>query len=358
MRKIKISFVMVVMVLVLASIFTMMPVMACNSEHSVDKDLLYVVSAQEDIANIRENDKTSAISDVADFVTTDNFTLNTLNSYSAVALPAEWAQNLDLSSSYKNGVRIYLYGSLSVSDYTTVIKSDLEATRIVTDIGDDPTKKQVTQTIEDNDTRYAVIGWSNSSVADKGLLCKFDAASNEIAPYWYYVAVLDNYRKSLNVEPSSIELIDQKTDYITWYNDMNSSTHLDWYLSQDMGERDTQIDYYGITTNVWATTDASGSEISNVGIIHEAVFSSDEFYDCSPESTSSLTASSISVDLASGTLSASINLSSKPHVTRDTDFTNDIVQWDFTPRTAFPIKLDGDVFKAITVWSTNTSYRL
>lgn len=322
-----------------------------------ENKLLYLTVSQEDIDNITGTPQVSELTYLADFMVFDKLQMDTFGSYKAIALPYALSSQIDLTELFNQGVRVYLYGNVTVSDYNSAVGNSLESNRVVNDIGDSGNSKHLTQVIEDTGIEYAVVGWTNSNIINKGLLCTFDCEESEIQPFYYFKAVCNNFMKVQNsITPNSVELIDQQTDYVTYYNQMESATYMDWYLSQDFGERDANRDYYAVATHVWATTDMPGGEIADVQIKNTVVDSDDELYDCAPANTASLDKGSISVDLISGSISASINLNSNPQVIRDADYTNDTVEWTFYRGTGWnPPKLDNDVFKTLFVWSTDSS---
>lgn len=322
-----------------------------------ENKLLYLTVTQEDIDNITSAPQVSELTYLADLMVFDESQIDTFRTYRAIALPYNLSGQIDLTELFDQDVRVYLYGNVSVSDYNNAVGSPLESKRVVNDIGDSGIIKQLTQTVEDTGIEYAVIGWTNSNAASKGLLCTFDCDESEAQPFYYFKAVCNNFKKVQNsFTPYSIELIDQQTDYVTYYNSMDSATYMDWYLSQDIGERDADADYYAVATHVWASTDMVGGEIINVGIKNSVVKNGDELFDCAPANTAALDGASISVDLMSGSISASINLSSDPQVIRDADYTNDTVEWTFYRGTGWnPPGLDNDTFKTLFVWSTDSS---
>jgi hypothetical protein len=322
-----------------------------------ENKLLYLTATQEDIDNITAAHQVSELTYLADLVVFDESQADTFETYSAIALPYDLATQIDLAKLFGKGVRVYLYGNVSVSDYSNAVGSSLESKRIVNDIGDSGTVKRVTQTVEDIGIEYAVIGWTNSDAVDRGLLCTFDCDGSDTPPFYYFKAVCNNFKKVQNsITPYSVELIDQHTDYVSYYNDANSVTYMDWYLSKDIGERNPNADYYAVATHVWASTDMTGGEIKNVGIKNSVIQSGDELFDCAPANTAALKGGSISVDLMSGSVSASINLSSDPQVTRNADYTNDTVEWTFYKGVGWnPPGLDNDTFKTLFVWSTTSN---
>lgn len=341
---------------VILSLALVLAVPAFAADDTENK-LLYLTVTQEDIDNITSAPQVSELTYLADLMVFDESQIDTFGTYRAIALPYNLSSQIDLTGLFDQGVRVYLYGNVSVSDYNNAVGSPLESKRVVNDIGDSGITKQLTQTIEDTGTEYAVIGWTNSDAARKGLLCTFDCDESEVQPFYYFKAVCNNFKKVQNSStPYSVELIDQQTDYVTYYNSMDSATHMDWYLSQDVGERDANADYYAVATHVWASTDMSGAEIINVGIKNSVVQNGDELYDCAPANTSTLEGASISAELMSGSISASLNLSSDPRVSRDADYTNDTVEWTFSKRSGWnPPGLDNDTVKTLFVWSTDSS---
>ena len=319
------------------------------------KHILYVVASQEDYTNISSSYVAESTSDIVDLITVDDLGYYTPIDYQAVAVPYEHSNTINLEYLFQHGVTIYIYGGLTMTEYSQAINAPLELERVVSDIGDTEVLDRKTVTLQDLGIEYAVIGWSNRDVTDKGLLCSFDDAN--IEQYYYYNAITRNYAQSQTQIQTqrSIELIDQQTDYEIYYNNNQSTTYMDWYLSKDVDELDPDRDYYAITTHVWATTDAPGSEISSVGVKNALILDGDDLYDTAPSSSSSLDGGSISVDLISGSVSATLNLSSDPGVIRTQDYTNDNVEWQFHPRSFRPLPIDGEVFKTITVWSTDST---
>lgn len=322
-----------------------------------ENKLLYLTASQEDIDNITSAPQASKLTYLTDIMVFDKSQIDTLGSYKAIALPYTLSNQIDLTGLFNQGVRIYLYGNVTVSDYNSAVGSSLEARRIVHDIGDPDSSKCLTQTIEDTGIEYAVIGWTKNNVVSKGLLCTFDCNAHEVQPFYYFKAVCNHFKKAQNsITPYSVELIDQLTDNVTYYHRMESATYMDWYLSQDIGERDANADYYAVTTHVWATADGRGNDIINVGVKNKVVMPNDDLYDCAPASTSALNDGSITVDLISGSISASMNFNCDPSVKREADYTNDTVEWTFYMGSGYnPHGLDNEVFKTIFIWSTNSS---
>lgn len=175
---------------------------ASPAADGASEKLLFFVAEQQEAERIADAPRVSSLTSLADLVVFDAAQTDIAAAYPAVALPCDLAGRIDLPGLFESGVRIYLYGEVSVSDYTSAVGSPLTARRLVTDIGDSGIVREMTQVVEDDGSTYAVIGWTNADCEKKGFLCTIDAAPDEVAPEDYFQAVCEHYAQTQDAPAS------------------------------------------------------------------------------------------------------------------------------------------------------------
>ena len=114
-------------------------------------------------------------------------------------------------------------------------------------------------------------------------------------------------------------------------------------------------DYFGVKTRVWVTNDLG--LVNGIQTKYELPYSSDHLLETGPDSQSNVGSLSVDVgfgsDGPSGSIGYSVDLSdTRPSIERAEDYTNDIVEWEMTPRFPFPIYLDGDSLYCCATWAS------
>lgn len=351
-------------IVTLSIISTLIPAFAASFD-SQTKKILFITDVAESKSmnsfNAQQYD-----SALADLVEINNIDMNAFSDYEAIALPFEEEAYELAKSAYEIGSTVYLYGQLTIQDYKEI--GGIENYALAVPIyKNDGTTEKVEQffdaTYEENEL-FNVISYS-----DYALLCKISPEiSNGSAttymqresyiemPNSIYLSAIENNFLELKSKTMTKGIIDSEFDFVHYFGpNADFSVHLDYTLYKNDSERDTAYDYLGIKTNVWVDNDYG--EVTRLQTKYDLTFSADNLLETGPEPQTNAGELSVSIGYGnsgpSGNISYSVDLSNiKPNISRDEDYTNDIVEWAMTPRTWFPIYLGGTSFHCCATWAS------
>lgn len=310
--------------------------------------MLYIVHEEDEIEKIKISERTSSLAGLADHCLYRDVTEQLLTQYDAFGVPYDVASEMDLSTLFSAGQRVYVYGDLTIRDYEDLLGTTLVTTRVVSEQNSDhPTTKDVTLTADEE--HYSVIGWTTAHTAGKGLLCTIDNAGKPLDASHYYLAISNHYLEQQNRQtPCDIELIDEGIDHVSYY--AGGETHLDWYLRQDLGEQSVDRDYYCIENLLWAEAVDGGSEITSASVKTELPSGYGALMSTAPQETSSLSGS-ISIDFASETLTLAVSCTNKPSVSTTVDRSTETAQWEYTGNRLIFKNMDDQNYPALMSWN-------
>lgn len=336
---------------------------ASNSDKSTSEKLLFIVdgdlydSLTSELA-IAANDTGSSVelnNSLYDIIKNDEVTDDIISNYRAVAVNILDSNMMTyVSNAFSNGIIVYLYGGLSISDYKSATNlSDFSLDVDILNYNDSKigTAYQSFDSTYESDEQFDIIGFSCSA-----LLCKFD---NEATTLNYLAAIVNNF-SNISVANTRSTVVKSQFNFVTYFGNNNAdSVHLDYTLYQEKNESDATYDYFAIKTNSWVV---SGSAIvTGVNTKYSFPFSTSELLETGPASQSSIGSLSVSVGFgsrgASGTVGYTVDLSStKPTIKRSEDYTNDIVEWKMTRSTGLSTNLKNTPLTCCASWASKGSY--
>lgn len=353
--------------IVLAIVFTVVPTSAASFDSQAGK-ILFVTDATE-YSRMISADVLPYDDVMTDVATLNNIDVNMVSNYEAVVLPFGEETNVIARTAYENGSVVYLYGELSIQDYKKSVGVENYALTVPI-YKTDGTIGEVVQffdaTYEENEI-FNVISYS-----DYALLCKIsqEIPDDLVAVYEQqesisesvdniYLTAVENNFSALKSRAMARTVVDSDFDITNYFGPDNAfSVHLDYTLHQNDSDRDPDYDYFGIKTRIWV--DNNSGMVSRLQTKYELPYSSDNLLETGPTSQSNVGELTVEVGYGesgpSGSISYSIDLSdTNPTIHRTVDYTNDIVEWEMTPRTILPIYLDGDNFDCCATWASSGS---
>lgn len=323
-------------------------------------DILFVVesvSEQEHIfaySNIAEYENNISI----EVITQSELQSSRIPEIRAIAVPVTIADVVDVDNIYAAGVRVYLYGDLTINDYIeyTGLQDFTSQLPIYEPNGDFSGKymERGFPESQKNTKQYQIICEPQDDAY--GLLCTIDKQNNGNRIETYMNIIAENYMAA-NVNQRAT-IVSSDYDIVHYYFDDNCSVHLSWILYRNYDEEDANYDYFALESRVWG----EGSDSLTIGQTtceHSLVYSTDYMIDSGPESDSSANSVSFSLDVSGegitgGTIAYNYNLESAPKITRDTSNYPDSVAWTVSKR-LLGSSLDNDIFKFATSWASSGS---
>ncbi|KGG80872.1 hypothetical protein Y919_03765 [Caloranaerobacter azorensis H53214] len=326
------------------------------------KDLLLIVDninnydlsfIEKDYANLR-----------VDVGTIDDLTIESINKYNEIAVPFNLVDErikIMLRKAYEQNKKIYLYGELTLKDYSEVM--GLWRFGKYVDIYSSGSKK-----IKNNKKVFMFFGnkFEQNEIQNVVALSKNEAMSGLIASIdkdklgsynknLFLKAILDDVMPNSKVSVLSNTVRKSEFNFKT-YNTYGGYVVMDYTLYQETDETDSTYDYFSIRTNLMLEGEGKGIAID---VEHNLPFSSDELLEYGPESTEDKSQIEVSVGYGdggpSGSLSYIINMSSKPNINTTASLTDDRVSWR-CKKTLFGGFIDGQRFSPASTWASTESY--
>ena len=325
---------------------------------SVETDLLFIV---EDSS---ERDRITSYSDInqignsltIEIVTKAEFLEREYTNFNAIAIPDAFADIYSPEQLYKSGIRVYIYGDLTINDY-------IDYTDSMDFISSIPVYNSDGSLSGD----YVARGFAEEQKASKvyqiicspmdnsrGLLCTIDKDNNGNRIETYMNIILNNYFDSLNSQRATI--VDSDYDISHYYFSDTSSVHLTWILYRNYDEEDTGYDYFALESRVWGNA-AGANSITETTCEHALYYIADNMIDSGPESKSNAGTLSFSVDVTGGgeveggSISYEYDLNSSPNINRNTSNYPNSISWTVSKRLLGP-SLDNDIFKFASSWAS------
>lgn len=302
---------------------------------------------------------------IADVLTREAVDADMLSSYGAVILPYGEENNTVARAAYENGSVVYLYGELTIKDYKDSVGVD-EYALTMPIYKESGTREEIVQFFdtdyEENEI-FNVISYSQHA-----LLCKISQELPEnLATYEQqnvdensdeniYLTAAEKNFLALKRRTTARAVVDSDFDITSYFGPNNEySVHMDYTLYQNDSDRDPDYDYFGIKTKIWV--DNSSGDVSRLRTKYVLPYPSDNLLETGPASKSNAGQISISIGYGengpSGSISYSMDLSdSSPNISRDEDYTNDVVEWSVTPRSLLPKHLNNQNFSSCATWAS------
>ena len=330
------------------------PVMAMENQAI---DLLFVVNDTTEKEQVLTNSNLSEYrNDMSIEVLTRSEVLSRrLPETKAIAIPNEIADDFPVENMYAAGVRLYLYGDLTINDYVTHTGLTEFASQIpIYNLDRSFSGKYATRSFsasQRSTKQYQIICEPQNDVY--GLLCTIDKQDDGNKIETYLDIISENYIKAEEQQRATI--VSSDYDIAHYYFSDTCSVHLTWILYRNYDEEDVTYDYFALESRVWG----SGKNSMTIGQTtceHDLIYSSDHMIDSGPESDSSASSISFTLDVSGqgvtgGSIGYNYNLESAPKITRDTSNYPDSVAWTVNKR-LFGSVLDNNIFKFATSWAS------
>lgn len=313
---------------------------------AVDQTTAEAILADSDIAQYTDTLQISVI-------TADDFSIDGCENADAVAVPCDGLTSDSLTQLYQAGIRVYIYGDLTINDYMDYTGADDFTSSVpVYDVDEGFTGEYITRDFGEYQKRtkeYQII--CNPLDDAKGLLCTFDKSGDGNQPASYMNVIAEDYAESLNRTRAAI--VDSDYNIVSYFNSDNSSIHMSWILYRNYDEEDTDYDYFALESRVWVKNSSIWNVVEITGE-HEKYYYSDSLIDYGPESsdkTSTVTFElGVSAEGPTGSVSYSYDLDSAPDIALDSTNYPDSVAWAVSKRTFGP-SLQDDVLKFASSWA-------
>lgn len=345
--------------LVFAMFMSCIPAYAASNNVKTDK-VLFVTDAQG-IADISTFDATRTVNTYSDYANYEDpsFDMDNVIQYRAVAFPYCESLSDEVLEAYNSGCIVYLYGSLTIQEYKAAINLNNYALDVNLYNEQGYSTEKVSQFFDSSYESNEV--FNIISYGPKALLCKVagdtlnEQQNTALTARNYLVPIEKNFSQlnRLNVRNT---LIDSDFDIVTtWGPNSEFSITMDYYLYRNYDEVDPDYDYFAVKTRVWIDNDMGSTR--RIQTKYELPYSTDNLIETGPDSQSNIGSLSVSVGYGESGPDASIGYSldlsdSRPTIERTEDYTNDTVEWTMTPRTLFPLSIDGTSLTCCATWAS------
>jgi len=320
-------------------------------------DVLFVVkdaTAKESVltySNISEY-KNDVIVEV---VTQNEFQSQKLPKVKAIAIPETIADITPVSSIYNSGIRLYMYGDLTINDYIAHSGQKDFSSKIPVfnpdgSFSGDYVKRNFDEE-QRNEKQYQII--CSPKDDSLGLLCTIDKQDDGNKLESYLNIITEDYINTKLEQRNTIVSSDYNIVHY-YYNDA-CAIHLTWILYRNYNEEDVNYDYFALESRIWGTTNSSAAVIQT-NCEHEMYYPSDHIIDSGPESTSSANSLSFALEfdrngISGGSITFNLDLDSSPNITQDTSNYDSSVSW-MAQKRLFGPALNDDIFKFATTWAS------
>ena len=267
--------------------------------------------------------------------------------------------NTALQQSLKNklskGQKIYLYGpGITINDFMNLLGINKEQSK-------EELEKKQNAKFQSENVKYNVIGYSS----DGSLYLATIGSENEILPYMYLRAILDDQIESLNkTQPTSMAsgaIINNDIQLVKSANNINIYTYYldtlmgqinaDWYLYRNLSESETDYDYFSVRDNVEVTAYNLAS-IDELWVDHDIPADIDHIQDWGPEDN---TSSSFQVSLPMG-ISWQFNTNGDVVVDEQGSQTLDYGRWELSYKFGTTAMPNPTRFEPGTEWKSWGTY--
>lgn len=319
----------------------------------IEKDLLFVTIDDAAISS-------QAVPDYInyDMVPMSELYQYNLNRYHAIAIPYTLGTGLSdyLTEQYNLGTQIYLYGEITINEYSNVLNISNFGIDVpvetVDSLSDTSLSKDMFLTFSDN---YSSSVKHNVIMLDKnaqtGLLAKIPQSSivsNDVS--LFLKVIVDDLESQSSISPNST-IVDHGFNFKS-YDYIGNSVTLDWTLYQEEAD-ELDWKYYAIKTNIVAETDYFNAE--RLEVKYSLPYMGDEYLDSSPSDSEEEVSFTVGLSFGeaiSSMLSWVFTFTNAPSIDRSVSLSDDSVEWEV--RNDF-FGLNGEQFQPGMSWRTSKS---
>lgn len=319
------------------------------------KDLLMIVpnNAEYDLEIINADPEISL-----DIVEINNITDYNLNDYYEISIPFSHSEPLSstIVEQYNQGKKIYLYGELTINDFSNVLSLETYGVDVPLDVtgveAKNVDKQEVFMFFGDDfssSAKHNVVALQKDS--SDGLLAS--VPMNEYGEYSLSLlmkAVVDD------VSPNRTSSRATTVDYdfsVKTYDYLGHYAILDWFLyKQD--ESISEYDYFAVKTNLGLEGNYFVGTQMNIDM--DLPFSSDEYIESGPGDSSESSSFDVSLGFGpdvSGSVGWSFSIDNDPEIDRTASLANNYAHWTVEENW---YSLDGEVFSPGMTWASTGTY--
>lgn len=279
-------------------------------------------------------------------------TESNLNTYAAVALPANEAGTQKASYIDIQETRVYLYGNVTISAYKAATGLGEFSVEIPLH---DPSGNRTSTAVQFFDEAYEQTEIFYAICSGEHALLG-TISGEEPTLFVYFSLILDNY-KIFFLPHTRATIMESKFDFTTAVfggSEINEIVHLDYTLYKNNDEVDPNYDYFGVTTKTWITCNTG--DVTEINTSYRLPNEDDNLLASGPASQSLAGNFNLSIGFgtsgASGSIGIPINVSSvQPTIKQTINLENNEIVWKMTQRWFLPKPLNGISLNCGATWA-------
>lgn len=320
-------------------------------------DILFVVNDSAEKERVLSQSKINEFrSDIKlEVITQSDLRSQRFPETKAIAIHQTAVDQYPVNSLYASGIRVYIYGDLTINDYIAYTGQKEFTSRVpVYNLDGSFSGDYVERSFsgeQKNAKQYQII--CDPQDDSIGLLCTIDKKDDGNKLESYLNIIANNYIEATQQQRATI--VSSDYDIVHYFYNDSCSIHLTWILYRNYNEEDPTYDYFALESRVWGTSNNTASIIQTT-CEHAMVYSTDHIIDSGPESDSSADSISFTLDfgeggVSGGSITYNYSLDASPNITRDTSNYPRSISWTAKKR-FFGSVLDNTIFKFATSWAS------